>query len=198
MTSDDPSTAAGGASDDGGTRESIILALIERGDDSAFEQLVEAYQDHVARTVYRLLGWSGEPQDVVQEVFLAALKNLRRFRGQSSLSTWLTAITVNECRKRQRKWRMAAGFLAELVRRPIRTPGSVEGSLLQDERLDRVRRAVAGLKMPLREAIVLRYFQEMPIEQVARVLGLSVPAVNTRLHRARSRLKETLSGLVEE
>jgi len=101
MTSDDPPTLAGGASGNGGTRESIILALMERGDDSAFEQLVGAYQDHVARTAYRLMGWSGETQDVVQEVFLAALKNLGRFRGRSSLSTWLTAITVNECRKRQ-------------------------------------------------------------------------------------------------
>ena len=198
MTSDDFPTVAGGASGDGGTRESVILALIERGDDSAFEQLVGAYQDHVARTACRLLGWSGETQDVVQEVFLAALKNLGRFQGRSSLTTWLTAITVNECRKRQRKWRMAAGFLVEWLRRPRRTPDSVEGGLLQDERLDRVRRAVAGLKRPLREVTVLRYFQEMPIEEVARVLGLSVPAVNTRLHRARSRLKETLSGLVEE
>jgi RNA polymerase sigma-70 factor (ECF subfamily) len=198
MTSDDAPTVAGGPSGDGSTRDGVILALVERGDDSAFEQLVEANQDHVARMAYRLLGWSGEVQDVVQEVFLAALKDLGRFRGQSSLSTWLTAITVNECRKRRRKWRLAAGFLAEWVRRPGSTPIRVEGGLLEDERLDRVRRAVAGLKRPLREVTVLRYFQEMPIEEVARALGLSVTAVHTRLHRARSRLKETLSGLVEE
>ena len=69
MTSDDASTPAGGPSGAGNTREGVILALVARGDDSAFEELVRAYQGHVAVLAYRLLGWSGEAQDVVQEYF---------------------------------------------------------------------------------------------------------------------------------
>ena len=71
-------------------------AFAAQDEPAAFEELVAAHREHINRLVYRLLGWSHDAEDVTQEVFLAALKNLNRFRGQSSLSSWLTRIAISE------------------------------------------------------------------------------------------------------
>src|SRR5256885_260053 len=76
-----------------------------RGESAAFEEVVALYQSRVSRTVFRLTGWGqrSDVEDIVQEVFLAALNHSRRFRGAASLSTWLTAIAVNKCRSHRRR-----------------------------------------------------------------------------------------------
>lgn len=175
-----------------------ILAMLARGDGSAFDEIVKAHHGHVAVLANRLTGWPGDVEDVVQEVFLSALRNLKSFRGQSSISTWLTAITINHCRSRHRRLRAAKALLAGWLQMPRRTTVAAEGTLAADERLDRVRAAMARLKRPLREVIVLKYLQEMSTLQVAEALGLSVGAVDVRLHRARARLKEMLADLNED
>jgi RNA polymerase sigma-70 factor (ECF subfamily) len=76
-------------------------ALVERfcrGEDSAFDRIVEVHGAEVAALAYRLLGWRQDVDDVVQEVFVAAFKGLKRFRGDCSLRTWLFTITVSKCR----------------------------------------------------------------------------------------------------
>ena len=78
-------------------------ARLRDGEPGAFESLVSLYQGRIARLAYRLLGWSGDVDDVVQEVFLAALRNAGSFRGEASLWTWLTRITLNRCRTHQRR-----------------------------------------------------------------------------------------------
>ena len=86
-------TNASGSKD---AQEHATDVLLAQGDDSAFEQLVKNYQSYVSVLVYRLLGWSPDVEDTVQEVFLAAFNNLRKFRGQSGVKTWLTMIAVNK------------------------------------------------------------------------------------------------------
>lgn len=175
------------------------MARFARGDGSAFAEIVSAHQGRISRLVYRLLGWRDEADDVVQEVFLAALKNLRRFRGRSSLSTWLTRIAINKCRTHRRRRFLrerlfrAAGDEAGLVR-----VGPADRAHMAGETFERVRRAVARLPGRYREVVVLRYLEEMPVEQITRTLGLSRNAVEVRLHRARQRLRAALAGLIEE
>lgn len=84
-------------------REQQLVERFIRGDESAFDEIVTAYQGRVAGLAYRLLGWPGDVEDVVQEVFLAVFKNLGKFRGDCGLETWLTTITVNKCRSWRRK-----------------------------------------------------------------------------------------------
>lgn len=175
------------------------MARFARGERSAFAEIVSAHQARVSRLVYRLLGWQGEADDVVQEVFLSALKNLRRFRGESSLSTWLTRIAINKCRSHRRR-----RFLRLKMFRPAAAGGEpgvsdpADRAGMDRETFDRVRRAVQDLPARYREAVVLRYLEEMPVEQVAEVLGLTRNVTQVRLHRARLRLRRALDGIIEE
>jgi len=164
----------------------------------SFEQLVADHRQRVTRLCYRLLGWREDVEDVVQEVFLAGFRALPEFRGQSSVSTWLTRVAVNKCRSHVRK-RVA---LLRLFTGPraSRKPGSgrpADRDLIDDERFQRVRHAVRKLPPKYREVVVLRYLEEMSAAEIADVLGLTRNAVEVRLNRARRQLKEDLAGMLE-
>jgi RNA polymerase sigma-70 factor (ECF subfamily) len=194
MTKRPADTSASGTNDAPGEAIDVLLA---RGDDSAFEELVRSYQGYVSLLVYRLCGWSADVEDIVQEVFLAAFNNLRKFRGQSGVKTWLTTIAVNKCRSHQRRRWLFKRFLGAQSRREAQAEAH-SGGPVQRERDDRVRQAVASLKGPLREVAVLRYLLELPTAQVAEMLAISPAAVEVRLHRARAKLRQVLSTLVED
>ena len=151
------------------------------------------------RLAHRLLGWQDGAEDVVQEVFLSALKSLSKFNGLSSLDTWLTAITVNKCRNHRRKRLLWLKFLtASRNGRPRELDGGPERAGARCETAWHGRRAVQDLPAKYREVVVLRYLEEMDMDEICEVLGLARGAVDVRLHRARSRLKDALNGLIEE
>jgi len=179
--------------------DDVLVERFARGDRAAFGEIVAMYGRRVGQLAYRLTGWRDDVDDVVQDVFLSALKHLPRFRRDSSLWTWLATITVNTCRSRRRRRWLQQRFLrlARLNRRADSAAPPEQGST-DRETFERVRRAVRALPANQREAVVLRYLQGMAIEQVARVLGVRRNAVEVRLHRARARLKEVLRDLVEE
>ena len=168
------------------------------GKRDAFARIVAEQQDRVAALANRLLGWPDDVEDVVQDVFVAVLRNLPKFRGDCHPATWLHRITVNQCRRQRRKrilrlraWHSRCeGRLAEGHR--------ADGSVLKREAFARVRAVVRALPGRYREVVVLRYMEELPITDVAESLGLSRNAVDVRLNRARKRLKEELAALVEE
>ncbi|NQU24117.1 MAG: sigma-70 family RNA polymerase sigma factor [Candidatus Nealsonbacteria bacterium] len=163
----------------------------------ALEDLVAEHQQRIAGLAYRLLDRPDDVADVVQEVFLAAFRNLRRFRGESSLATWLTTITVNKCRSHVRRRRLGLRAWLEIAARAVASgggPGPGEAAEVHEE----VRRAVGRLPRRFREPIVLRYFQKMPIAEIAEVLRISPCNVEVRLSRARARLRETLSVRLNE
>ena len=176
--------------------------LVERlrgQDTSAFDGIVEEYRDRVARLCHRLLGWPGEVEDVVQDVFLAVFRALPRFRGDASLWTWLVRITINACR-RQRRWRiLRLKLVAGARERPQHAgPATPERPSMDRETLDQVRRAVRGLPARQREVVVLHYLEQMPTDAISEVLGIRRNTVQVRLHRARARLRDRLAGLIEE
>jgi len=175
-----------------------LLGRVASKDPPAFAEIVSLYRDRVARLAYRLLGWDEQVEDVVQDVFLAAFRNLKGFRGQGSLWSWLAAITVNRCRSLRRRRLLRLKFLSRLRRQASSaTPGPTD-STTDRETLSEVRSAVRALPARLREVTVLRYLEEMPIDEIARVVRISRNAVDGRLHRARARLRERLAGLIEE
>ncbi|OHB66694.1 MAG: hypothetical protein A2V70_01945 [Planctomycetes bacterium RBG_13_63_9] len=171
--------------------EQDLAARFPAGEMDVFDQIVADHQERIARVVHRLLDGSDDVEDVVQDVFLAALGKLGGFRGRCELSTWLTTIAVNTCRsydRRQRLQRRVWPWLARQAR-----PWSEDDQQAEcDEIHARVRRAVHGLPPKYREAIVLRYFEELPIAEIGEVLGVSTGAVEVRLCRARRRLREML------
>ena len=159
------------------------------------ELLVATHQDRLRRLAYRLLGWrGGEVDDVVQDVFLAALKHLPRFRGESSVSTWLTAITINRCRTahRRRRLKRLLGWKSQI------DPAEAWSRPADEEIAQRVREAVRALPPRDREVIVLRYFEQFTGADIAAATRQSPGAVEVRLHRARGRLATTLGPLIGE
>ena len=165
------------------------------GDAQAFDQVVALYQTRVARLASRLLGWRGDVEDVVQDVFLTALSKARGFRGESSLWTWLTIITLNRCRNQQRRAKLFEMFRLRRTSTYADTVLAADRPALEDEISRQVRSAVASLPRIDREVIVLFYLEEQSVEQMSQTLGASRNAIEVRLHRARRKLKSSLAGL---
>jgi RNA polymerase sigma-70 factor, ECF subfamily len=189
------------------TAEGFVLSLADdasleqrfaSGQAAAFEQVVTLYQAKIAQLASRLLGWRADVDDVVQDVFLTALSKAHTFRGDASLWTWLTAITVNRCRSQQRRRALFERFVKwSRTRTPPAAPAA-DRSLIGDESAQQVQQAVAVLPVKDREVIVLSYLEGQTPAQMSQTLGLSINAVEVRLHRARKKLKAILTDFAEE
>jgi RNA polymerase sigma factor (sigma-70 family) len=177
-----------------------LVGQFNRGDESVFDLIVERYAADVAALANRLLGWPGDVEDICQEVFLSAFVGLKKFRCDCRLKSWLFTITINKCRsyRNKRKLRRLKTIPIPTNDVGMRRPPTEKGEALMDgEAFMRVRRAVARLPAKYREPVVLRYLQELPTDEIARILGVSKGALHVRLSRARERLKRELNQLIE-
>jgi RNA polymerase sigma-70 factor (ECF subfamily) len=161
--------------------DTILVRAAQTGDVDAFEELVRRHQASVYRVALRILGSSADAQDAVQETFIRAWRALPHFRHDSTISTWLYRIAT-----RRALHRIAA-------RRTTETLDEVElqagldpaDSAERRERLRAVTRAIANLPPEQRAALVLREFEGLSYQEVADILGAGLPAIKTRIHRAR-------------
>jgi RNA polymerase sigma-70 factor, ECF subfamily len=161
----------------------------------SFERLVADEQVYIARLVHRLLGYRDDVDDIVQDVFTAALVAWPKFRGESSARTWLSRIAINRCRRHYRQ-RMLGQGLFERIRRRWFFPALNElpANCEADDANEVVRCALAALGPRDREVLVLHYLQELALSEVAGLIGISRNAVEVRLSRARKRLKAILEN----
>ncbi|MEX0937097.1 MAG: sigma-70 family RNA polymerase sigma factor [Pirellulales bacterium] len=179
--------------------EDRLARALVAGDPAALDEVVQRYAPQIARQVHRLLAWPEDVADVVQEVFVTALAKRSQFRSESRLATWLTAIAVNHCRRHRRTQWFRLRRLHR-VRSEVESSGGAEAeradaAVVRTEQGQAVQAAVARLPHRYREVIVLHYLEELPIEEVSRLLGLSRGAVDTRLSRARKKLKTELGDV---
>lgn len=165
-----------------------------------FDAMVRQHQPRITRLAYRLLGWDEDVNDVVQDVFLAAWQHRKKFRGDAQVTTWLTTITVNRCRNNWRRRLVRLKWLKHAQQQTAtkRQSASADEQMLDGETFSQVRHAVQQLPAKYREVTVLRYLEEMEIDQVAKVLKISRNTIDVRLSRARQKLKTMLDGLIEE
>ncbi|MHC5157193.1 MAG: RNA polymerase sigma factor [Planctomycetota bacterium] len=167
------------------------------GNDAAFDEIMELYSSAVQRFAYRLLGFGGEAEDVVQDVFTAALANRRKFRAGSSLKTWLFTITINICRTRNRRhllWRTFVKNHSSTKAAPVHAPPDAS---LQGEQAETVRSAVGRLPGKYRDAVVLKYLEELPTREILDILKINETAFYTRLNRGRNLLQQDLAEYLE-
>lgn len=186
-----------------------LTARAAKGDAEAFTALARRHEDHVYGLAYRLLRDSSEAEEVVQEAFLTAWEKLPGFRGDAAFGTWLYRVTANAALMRLRKKRRspegvpAEAAVEELLPRfdaqgRLTTPPSHDWSKQADEQLaDRqlraaIEQAVANLPEEYRIVFVMRDVEGLSNEEMSQVLGLTVAAVKSRLHRARLALRSTL------
>ena len=150
------------------------------------------------------MGWPSDVDDVVQDVFVDVLRNLKRFDGRSSVLTWITRIAINRCRSHQRKEWLRSTFLRRRVDESFRDSqfGSRRDAATESdesqETIQQVHQAIQQLKQCDREIIVLRYLEEQSIEQIAQTLGSSRGTIDVRLSRARKRLEKILQPILEK
>lgn len=183
------------------------LALVNRsrnGDSSAFSELVTRYERRIFRLAKRITQNDEDAEDVLQEAFLKAYQNLGSFQGNSKFYTWLVRISVNEALMKLRKRKtdktvpldepMDTG--EETVQREIAVwEGNPEDRYSQEELHGILEQAIDSLKPVYRTVFVLRDVEEMSTEETAEALNLSIPAVKSRLLRARLQLRERLTRL---
>ena len=176
-----------------------LVKQFNRGDESAFDRIVERYSSDIATLANRLLGWSGEVEDVTQDIFLAAFLGLKKFRCECSLKTWLFTITVNKCRSYRYKRILHRRRISQAADKAFLTSAGEAGKTPMDsETFERVRCAIQALPAKYREPVVLRYLQELPTDQISRVLDISKNTLQVRLNRARSHLRKDLAELTKE
>lgn len=197
--------AAGNPSDDETTqRDHAWMERIGRGDAEAFRDLVTAYQDIVVGTVARMLGNAADAEDIAQQVFLRIWRNAKRYRPDAKFTTYLFTIlrnlVFNESRRRSRKREVSGDEREEALHLQHEAAASErpDAEIEQAELQRAVDAAIEALPEAQRMAVVLRRYEEMPYEEIAKVLGLTVPAVKSMLFRARASLRQSLAEYLDE
>ena len=175
-----------------------LLDRVVAGDATAFSGLFRRYQPRVFRFALHMTGSTAIADDVVQDVFLAVMRDAGRYEaGRASVAAWLCGIARNCVLQRlDRDRRMAPlDFGAALERAPDGNgPAEPLAGLLRTERIEALRRAVHALPLIYREAVVLCDLQEMPYGDAAQVIGCPVGTVRSRLHRARAMLAARIAA----
>jgi RNA polymerase sigma-70 factor (ECF subfamily) len=178
-----------------------LMQAARGGDPDALEALLKQYQPQIYRFGMKMCRDREDAQDILQETLFAAVRTLQKFRGASSVSTWLYAIARSFCLKKRRRSASAPQVVSlesqapEARTAPDTGPGP-EGALAHREIAVALDSAIAALEPDYREVLVLRDVEGLPASEVAEVTGLSVAAVKSRLHRARAALRESLVPLL--
>jgi RNA polymerase sigma-70 factor (ECF subfamily) len=190
--------------------EAELLAGLRAGDPLAFRRLVELNSSSIYNLALKLLGDEQEAEDVLQETFLSAFRSIDGFEGRSKLSTWLYRIAYNASLMRLRKRKQMTAFSLD---QPLTADSGIDhhesqhlidwsqvpdDQLLTNEARREMEQAIADLPETLKSAFVLRDVQGLSGAETAEVLGITVQAVKNRLHRARLRLRDRLSGYFAE
>jgi RNA polymerase sigma-70 factor (ECF subfamily) len=183
-------------------REKELLASALSGHPESFEALVNLYERRIYQIAYRIVENAQDAEDVLQETFLKAFANLHRFRGESSFYTWTVQIAVNAALQRVNKRRKRPTvsldndgdeeekFFSprEIVvweENPERLYAKKEAQVILDQ-------AIAELPVIYRTVFLLKDVENLPMDAIARSLGISIPAAKSRLIRARLELRESL------
>jgi RNA polymerase sigma-70 factor (ECF subfamily) len=188
-----------------GAPDAELIRRVLRRDKTAARALMQRYNRRLYRVARGVVRDDGEAEDVLQEAYLRAFSSLADFRGQSSLSTWLTRIVLNEAFQRLRRRtdvpvsNMEKGAIepsgAEVIPFPASSQSSIdpERALAQRQLCQLVESAIDKLPCEFRAILVARVIEGMSVEETAESFDLLPETVKTRLHRARRMLKDALA-----
>lgn len=183
--------------------EASLIEAARRGDRNALSRLLENHQQRVFGFGVKMCGDVEDAKDIAQDTLLTLARTMRDFRGDSSISTWLYTVARSFCIKKRRRTKGAPAYHEPLDKidqdaapDAAAARSTPEQMLLGREARETVAAALDALDPDWREVIVLRDIEGLTAAEVAEVTGLSVAAVKSRLHRARTALREQLIGLV--
>jgi RNA polymerase sigma-70 factor (ECF subfamily) len=182
--------------------ETILVAQSREGDTAAFGELVRRYEGKIFRLAQHVTQNREDAEDVLQETFMKAYEHLDQFQGNSKFYTWIVRIAVNQALMKLRRRKTDKSVSLDetidtgedtMVREIAAWDEDPEQRFSRDELGGILDTAVKSLEPPYRSVFVLRDIDELSTEETAEALGLSVPAVKSRLLRARLQLREKLT-----
>jgi RNA polymerase sigma-70 factor (ECF subfamily) len=185
-----------------GTDESILVARAREGDTRAFGELVRRYEGKIFRLAQHITQNREDAEDVLQETFLKAYEHLDQFKGDSKFYTWIVRIAVNQALMKLRRRKTDKSVSLDetidtgedtITREIAAWDEDPEQRFSREELGEILDTAVDSLEPPYRSVFVLRDIEELSTEETAEALNLSVPAVKSRLLRARLQLREKLT-----
>ncbi len=188
------------------TMDALINKRIKevlKGDQNAFAEIVELFQDKLYRICYRMLGNQHEAEDIAQEAFVRAFINIHTFDTNRKFSTWLYRIGTNLCIDRIRKKKPDYFLDAEVagteglnMYSQIASKDELpEQEVLKMEMQDRVQYEISRLPDKYRAVIVLKYMEDLPLQEISEILEMPLGTVKTRIHRGREALRKQLSNM---
>ncbi|WP_404450416.1 RNA polymerase sigma factor [Sutcliffiella horikoshii] len=171
------------------------MERMKNKEESVLKELMILYGDYLLRTAYLLVKDNHLAEEIVQDTFITAYQKIHQLDDEEKLKSWLTSITVNRCKMQMRKWsfrRILLNFeFAERVTEVEQTEGP-EAQLLLDFQNQSLSESIQKLDYKYREVIILYYFNEMKISEIAMLLHTAESTVKTRLKRGRIHLKEII------
>src|SRR5438270_588174 len=185
-----------------GTDESVLVAQAREGDTTAFGELVRRYEGKIFRLAQHITQNREDAEDVLQETFLKAYEHLDQFQGNSKFYTWIVRIAVNQALMKLRRRKTDKSVSIDenidtgedtIVREIAAWVEDPEQRFSREELGEILESAIQSLEPPYRSVFVLRDIEDLSTEETAEALGLSAPAVKSRLLRARLQLRERLT-----
>jgi RNA polymerase sigma-70 factor, ECF subfamily len=174
--------------------DSRWLERCRKGDALAVECLVQTYQQDVYRMALSILDDPDDADDATQEVFVSALRGLASFQENASLKTWLFSITINVCRSRLQRFKRREKLM-QILQGLFHLRGEQaypEDEVMKSESNFALWKAIHSLDGKHRIPIVLRYYHDLPVADIAKMLGIPPGTVHSRLNHARERLRALL------
>ncbi len=178
--------------------DSELIHQINNGNEKAFTELIERYQNKVYNTAYRILGNHEDALDLAQESFIRIYKNLNKFQGKSSFSTWLFRITTNLCRDELRKRKRKLVIQEENFSNIYQEEENPEKISLSRELNSLIQEKIDSLVPEQKVVFTLREFQGLSYQEIADILEVSMGTVKSRLSRARQALREDLFEIISK
>ncbi len=180
-----------------------LMLRVGEGDEQAFEELISRHQQAVIGTVAKMLGNTSEAEDIAQQVFIRIWKSAPRYQPKAKFTTFLFTITrnlvFNESRRRSRKKEYSMEEREDdfHLQSPDSETASPDEALLHGELQKAVDKAINDLPEKQRMAVILRRYENMPYDEIGKVLELSISAVKSQLFRARHALRDSLQQYLD-
>ncbi len=181
-----------------------LVAMSVSNDQEAFGEIVRRWDRKIFALCFGMLTREDEARDAAQETFIAAFRNLKNFRGEAKVSSWLHRIAVNQClTTKRRKRTRSEEYLDEETNEQERVflaPDNLVPSNIaeQGERLVIVRQAVSSLPIDLRQVVVMKEFEDMTFQEISDTLDVPLSTVKSRLYTALKQLRAKLERLPME
>lgn len=180
---------------------SQLISQCIAGDEHAIETLVRQYETGVYRLALSITNDEADAHEITQETFITALRSLRSYQEKSNFKSWLYTIAVNLSRGRLRKRKILDRLrttLTGILRIERQKSPSPEDEAIQNEKEEAIWNSLDKLDERHRTVMVLRYFHELSVTEIAEILSISEGTVHSRLHNARERLRSALASLTRD